>query len=307
MMDLTEKHIRAQVRQILFEIQDYARKEMEDLGDIYNGYTYFHSKTPVELSDVQQQDTLVTDLVNRADASGTDSEYIYRIKTKKPLYNKPELSDMLNWGFNPLTDESPKNKKPAVNPEDFSGHFKYSRYTQEPISIIDTADIINFKYIGGFSKYDKHSPERILDADELSEDTERFLSSYIGGDIMHKPLTMAIWEELTPFRPKEPVKLYKGIEEVQIRHNSKIQPPYKAGQIIKAQFPHLTSWTTNPLIARRFIDEYPSSPAFVVEMVAKPENIVVDVQKLPEEYYHTNQREMIMDKGIYTFKIVWAA
>jgi len=302
-MDLTEKHIRAQIRKILIkEIHDYARKEMEDLGDIYNGYTYFHSKIPVELSDIQKNQTLVTDLVNRADASGTDSEYIYRIKTKKPLYKKEELGSYLGFDDDYL---SPKKSKP--NLEDFSGYFKYSRYTQEPISIIDTADISNFKYIGGFSKYDKHSPERIMDADELSEDTERFLSSYIGGDIMHKPLTMAIWEELTPFRPKEPVKLYKGIEEVQIRHNSKIQPPYKAGQIIKVQFPHLTSWTTNPLIARRFIDDYPSSPAFVVEMIAKPENIVVDVQKLPEEYYHTNQREMIMDKGIYTFKIVWAA
>jgi hypothetical protein len=42
-------------------------------------------------------------------------------------------------------------------------------------------------------------------------------------------------------------------------------------------------------------------------MIAKPENVVVDVQKLPKEYYHSNQREMILNKGIYKFKIVWAA
>lgn len=102
-MDLTEKHIREQVRKILLkELHDYAKKDMDELGDIYNGYTYFHSKTPIELSDVQKQDTLYTDLVNRADASGTDSEYIYRIKTKKPLYNKPELSDMMKWDIDPI-------------------------------------------------------------------------------------------------------------------------------------------------------------------------------------------------------------
>jgi hypothetical protein len=304
-MNNTEKHIRAQVKKILFEIHDYNKVDIDDLGDTYSGYVYFHSKEPVELSDIKNQGTIVTDLVNRADASGTDSEYIYRIKTKKPLYKEPELSDMLNWNeIDPFSDEE-SNKKPAINPEDFSGYFKYSRYSQEPISIINTADISNFKHIGGFRKYDKHYPERISDI-ELSEKTDSFLSSYIGGDIIHKPLTLEIWEELTPFRPTEPVKLYKGIEEVQIRHNSDSQPPYKVGQIIEAQFPHLTSWTTNPLIARRFIDDYPSSPPFVVEMVTKPENIVVDVQKLPTEYYHTNQREMILNKGFYKFKIVWA-
>ena len=297
--------IRKHIRKILFEIQDYNKMHIDDMGDIYSGYVYLHSKTPLELSDIQKNETIAADVFNRADASGTDSEYVYRIKTKKPLYKQLELSDMLRWD-DPLSDETINNKQ-QPNPKDFSGYFLYDRYTQEPVTRIKTSDISNIKLIGGFRKYDKHFPERVMDADELSSEAEKFLSSYIGGDIMHKPLTMEIWEELTPFRPKEPIKIYKGIEEVQIRHNSKTQPPYKAGQIIEVNFPHLTSWTTNPLIARRFIDEYPSSPAFVVEMVAKPENIVVDVQKLPEEYYHANQREMILNKGSYKFRIVWAA
>jgi hypothetical protein len=298
-----EKYIRNHIKSILNEIHDYEKKDIDDFDDTYSGYVYFHSQNPIELSDIQERNEIETDLVNRADASGTDSEYVYRIKTKKPLYKKLELSDYIK-NNDPFDTDSKIEK---LNPEDFSGYFNYNRYTQEPISRIKTKDITSFKLIGGFRKYDKHYPERVTDTDELSDATDRFLSSYIGGDIIHKPLTIDIWEELTPFRPTELVKIYKGIEEVQIRYASKIQPPYKVGQIIEVSFSHLTSWSTNPLVARRFIDEYPSSPAFVVEMIAKPENVVVDVQKLPKEYYHSNQREMILNKGIYKFKIVWAA
>ncbi len=297
-----EKYIRNQVKNILNEIHDYQKKDFDDLGDTYEGYVYFHSKDPLELSDIKKNDTIGVDITNRADASGTDSEYIYRIKTNRPLYKKKDLISYLkNY------DEFDKNEKSKLNPDDYSGYFVYDKYAQEPTARIQTNDIVGFKLIGGFRKYDKHYPEKVLDADDFSESTERFLSSYIGGDIMHKPLTQEIWEELTPFRPTEPMTIFKGIEEVQIKHTSKSQPPYKVGQIIEVTFPHLTSWTTNALIARRFIDEYPSSPAFVIKMIAKPEDIVVDVQKLPKEYYHANQREMILNKGTYKFKIIWAA
>ena len=53
-------------------------------------------------------------------------------------------------------------------------------------------------------------------------------------------------------------------------------------------------------------DDYPSSIPFVVMMVAKPEDILVDVRLLPNEYYHTNQREIIMMPNVdYEFKIIW--
>lgn len=300
-----EKYIRNKVKNILKEIHDYTRKDIDDLGDTYNGYVYFHSKNPLEISDIKKNQTLEVDLTNRADASGTDSEYIYRIKTKKPLHKRIGLNDFLRKK-NSFEDDF-VDTKPTINQDDYSGSFSYNSFVQEPTATIKTDDISGFKLIGGFRKYDKHYPDKILDAGEFSEATERFLSSYIGGDIMHKPLTMDIWEELTPFRPNEPLEIFKGIEEVQIRHNSKSQPPYKVGQIIECSFPHLTSWTTNALIARRFIDDYPSSPAFVIKMIAKPEDMVVDVQKLPKEYYHANQREIILNKGTYKFKIIWAA
>jgi hypothetical protein len=31
----------------------------------------------------------------------------------------------------------------------------------------------------------------------------------------------------------------------------------------------------------------------------------VDVRMLPRQYYHTNQREIIMSPGNYTYKIIW--
>jgi len=66
-----------------------------------------------------------------------------------------------------------------------------------------------------------------------------------------------------------------------------------------------TSWSTNILIARRFIDDFPSSTPFVASMIVDPKDILVDVQMLPEQYYHTNQREIIMLPGEYEYKLVW--
>jgi len=123
---------------------------------------------------------------------------------------------------------------------------------------------------------------------------------------MLKDLTQDIIDELKPFKPKKLMKIYKGIEEVQIKYFSKKQPPYKKSQIIKSNFTMATSWTTNVLIARRFIDEYPSSPPFVGYMIADPKDMLVDVQMLPEQHYHTNQREIIMLPGKYEYKLVWS-
>ena len=79
----------------------------------------------------------------------------------------------------------------------------------------------------------------------------------------------------------------------------------KKGQEITSNFVLPTSWSTNILIARRFIDHYPSTPPFVIMMDVEPKDVLVDVQKLPREYYHTNQREIIILPGRYNYKIVW--
>jgi hypothetical protein len=307
----TEKYIRNHVRNILKEIFDYKEKDIDEMDDVYTGAVYVHSKTPLTLSDLKKHETIPARMHNRADASDVDSEYIYRLKTRKPLFKK-ERSSMMgfldDYDFDPF-DENPtpekerKSKKPTMDSEDFSGYFAYHSTFQELYATIKTKDIVEFKLIGGFVKYDKNVPGKLNI--EVSDKTDSFLYSYISGAIKHESLTPEIFEELKKFKPTVPTKIYKGIEEVQMRHYSESKPPYKLGQIITINFPHMSSWSTNPLIARRFIDEYPSSPPFVVEMVAQPENMVVDVQMLPKEYYHTNQREIIMNQGQYTFKIVW--
>ena len=72
-----------------------------------------------------------------------------------------------------------------------------------------------------------------------------------------------------------------------------------------SKFDYSTSWTTNILTARRFIDEYPSSTPFVVTMIVEPKDILVNVEMLPDRYYHTNQREIILLPGKYSYKIIW--
>jgi len=40
-------------------------------------------------------------------------------------------------------------------------------------------------------------------------------------------------------------------------------------------------------------------------MIVEPKDVLVDVQKLPRQYYHTNQREIIILPGEYEYKVVW--
>jgi len=293
----SQNQIRKYVRQILAEINDYSKYDIDDYDETYNGSVYFYSEHPVTLEEVKKEPNLQVLLFNRADASDTTSEYVYQIKTKKPLYKK--YDSLKHWMS--LDHDEFDSKK--IDVSQFSGYFKYSTMTQENIAYIDTKDIISFRLVGGFVKYDKEKidPRHI----NISDEADNFLYSYISGQINHKKLTPEIQAELEQFKPNGPVKIYKGIEEVQIRHYSEQQPPYKLGQFVTTTFPHITSWTRNPLIGRRFIDDYPSSVPFLVEMVVKPEDMVVDVQMLPNKYYHTNQREIMLKPGTYSYKIVW--
>lgn len=290
------KHIKSYK---IFEITNYDKLYYSDMSDEYDGNLFIHSINPLTLNDIKENPKLKVRLFNRADASDIDSEYIYKIKTKKPLYKKERLE--YDWNFLDL-DNSDTEKKEIDNSK-YSGYFSKDSMTSDLYGLVDTSDIIEFRFIGGFKKYDKEQID--IKNIEISEETDSFLYSYISGTILHKPLTDKIDKELEQFRPDKPLKIYKGIEEVQIRYTSEKQAPYKNGDIITSDFPHLTSWTRNPLIGRRFIDDYPSSTPFLVEMIAQPKDILVDVQMLPIEYYHTNQREIMMRPGIYTYKIIW--
>ena len=275
----------------LFELVDYGNFDLSDVKT-YEGNLYYYSKDPITKKDITENSIFYP--VNRADASDTQSEYIYQVKVKKPLFKR-----QLDFIF--LVD---LNEEEEINEKNFSGFFYSDSITSEWKCKIKPEDITSFKEIGGFVKYDTHNPDRI-DV-ELSEKTDDWLYSYIGsGSLMLDTLTQDIIDELKPFRPDKPLKIYKGIEEVQIKFFSKDKPPYKKGQFINSNFEMATSWTTNILIARRFVDEYPSSPPFVITMVVDPKDVLVDVQKLPTQYYHTNQREIIVLPGEYEYKIIW--
>jgi hypothetical protein len=78
------------------------------------------------------------------------------------------------------------------------------------------------------------------------------------------------------------------------------------GEYFHFKYDFYSSWTSNFLIAKRFIDDYPSSTPFVIESIIDPNDILVDTRMIPEQYYHTNQREIIVKKDrIIKCKIIW--
>jgi hypothetical protein len=284
------------------EIVDYdsSYHDINEYPEIINRNYYLFSDRPLTLEEVKREGDVAVKFSNVASASSSDSEYIYQVKLKKPVYKKKSLS---NSFFDSMFSEGDTE----FDDSKYSGYFKKDWISNDLVAIIKTDHIVNFRYIGGFVKYDKKIPKKIMV--DLSEETERFLHSYIGGTILHKKVTPEIIKELKRFKPKSSIKIYKGIEEIQIRHQTDIKPPYKKGQIIyNAEIPHCSSWTSNILVARTFIDDYPSSQPFVVTRWAQPKNILVDVRMLPDpsKYYEANQREIIMLPGIYNYKIVWA-
>ena len=283
------------------EIVDYdnSYRSIDDYEDVVNQNYYLYSDRPVTLEDVKKVDRVPAKLTNVASASSLDTEYIYQVKTSKPIYKQKGLDNYFDSMF---SEEDIK-----FDASKFSGYFEKDWLSSDMVAVIKTEDIISFRYIGGLVKYDKNIPKKLNV--EISEEANDFLYSYISGTIIHKKLTPEIQKELSKFRPKSKIKIYKGIEEVQIRHQSIEKPPYKKGQmIIGAEIPHCSSWTSNILVARTFIDDYPSSQPFVVTMEAYPKNILVDVRMLPDptKYYEANQREIIMLPGTYNYKIVWA-
>ncbi len=289
-----------------FELVDYDVSDEIYNEEEYDGYVYLYSSKPLKKEDISDERIY---LYNRADTSDPSGEYIYQIKIKNPLYKK-NLDffgfslDEFEFTENPIINNN-KKEKPQKNTNKYSGYFYEHSITSEWLVKIKLEDIINFRRIGGFAKYDKHNPKS-LDI-KLSEKTDSWLYNYIGeGSLLLKNLSDDIIEELKPFKPKKSIKIYKGIEEVQIKYFSEKLPPYKKGEIMKSDFTISTSWTTNILVARRFVDEYPSSTPFVISMIAEPDDILVDVQMLPNRYYHTNQREIIILPGKYEYKLVWS-
>lgn len=277
-----------------FEIVDYDEKIPD--GEKHEGNFYFYSKEPIKLEDLS--DTISCYFNNRADASDSISNYIYQIKTKYPIYKDTSMD--ISSDFGDLFGDK-KGKKAE---KDNSGYFKKNWITQEMLAYIKKSDVISFRLIGGFNKYDRSKVDKLNV--ELSEETDDYLYTYISGKIQLNDLTPEIEKELSKFNPTKSIKIYKGIEEVQIKYQSDNKPPYKKGEKYEAYIPHPSSWTTNILIARRFIDDYPSSTPYVVSMLVNPVDILVDVRKLPKEYYHMDQREIIVKPGNYEYKIIWA-
>lgn len=270
----------------VFELVDYGKVDFSEL-DTYTGNLYLYSKTPKTLKGIKRLKTLTVFPHNRASASEIDHEYIYQIKVNKPLYKRT---------IDNYFDE--------INVDNYSGYFsKEHFFGLEWAAFIKTSDIISFKSVGGFVKYDKHKPAKLKK--KISHKTDMWLSQYISGSLLLTNLTNDIIKELEPFKPIKPLKIFRGLEEVEIEYYTEIKPPYKKGQIIEINYDRCKSWTTNPLMARRFVDEYPSSQPLVVTMIAEPEDMLVDVQMLPTMYYHTNQREIIIKPGEWKFKIVW--
>jgi len=277
-----------------YEIVDYKETDFDDI-DEYDGFLYAYSDKPLNKKNVNKA---IIFPYNRADASDTASEYIYQIKLKNPIYKKTRLIDMIDDddifnGGNIIKDDHSK----------YSGYFLKNCFNDWQIYIEDVNDIISFKLVGGFVMYDKNKTNRLKI--KYSDETDSWLYLYISGSLRLPKLTQKIIDELKQFRPTESIKIYKGIEEVQIVHSSKVDYPYKKGQRIESFFNYPTSWTTNILTAIRFIDDEPSTPPFVAVMTTSPDDILVDVQMLPKKYYHTNQREIIMLPGTYEYKLVW--
>ena len=273
----------------VYELYNY--EELKELPDVYNGNLYLYNEEPVEFDELP--DNISVKPVNRADASDNNSNYIYRIKVKNPLY-KRESSFMFFYDDYDDTDDK----------SNYSGYIYKNSINGEILASIEKEDIIEFKHIGGFSKYDKYKSTKLNV--KVSDETDSWLYKYISGSLILPELTDDIINELKKFRPEKGMKIFKGIEEVQINHQSYENiDHYKNGQIINAHIPHPSSWSTNPLLARRFIDDYPSSTPYLVTMDVNIDDILVDVEMLPDRYYHSNQREIILLPGDYKYKILW--
>jgi hypothetical protein len=288
-------------------INEYKKIDLEpnrNSDETYHGPLFIHSEEPLTLEEVKKMKSIKAKFHNKLDACDIDSEYIYKINTKHPIVNRNmefNLKDTVkDASINPVPPKGDEEEEPS------SGTFSsfWSSMSQE--AVIKTDDITYFKRIGGFCSYDKEKVKR--QDRKLKEETEEFVSSFIqGATLHHETLTDEIIEDLKWTRPDKPIKVYKGIEEVQIRFllNSP-EPPYKKGQTITAKWTGPASWTVNPMIGRAFIDDYPSSQPFLIEMIVEPDQVLMDTRKLSKLYYHTDQREITLLPGTYTFKIVWA-
>ena len=273
----------------------YEKIDISDLeGDTYNGYTYYYSNSPISFDDIKKDTKIVTSLINRAEANDDIGNYIYIVKTKYPLEIKRD-----DFSFdidNPLHN--------IDNPIKYSGSIENNFITHSKMCHILTKDITKFKLIGGFKKFDNNSPEK-LDI-IISDETDAFLSSYMTGRILHQKITPIVEKELSQFKLNKPIKLYKGIEEVQLHYHTPKDNNFEVKDVLPFTYPYFSSWSTNFLIAKRFIDDYPSTTPYVVEYIAQPNDILVDTRLLPNQYFMSEQREVILKKDKeYSIKIVW--
>lgn len=269
----------------------------------YHGPLFIHSRKPLTLEEIKKADKISVRFDNKLDACDTDSEYIYKIQTKYPIKN-----DNLEFSLSGTFDKNPFDQLTSKeDKENYSGKFSSFFSSIEQTAHVKTKDITYFKKVGGFCSYDKASNDVKRQDNKLQPETEEFVSSFIQGSTLHhEKLTDDIIKDLEWTRPDKPLKIYKGIEEVELLYlQSSEKPPYKKGQTLTTIWNGPASWSINPMIARAFVDDYPSSTPMLIEMIVEPDQILMDTRKLSKLYYHTDQREITLLPGTYTFKIVW--
>ena len=144
----------------------------------------------------------------------------------------------------------------------------------------------------------------------LSDKTHSWLKKFMSHAGARKNVPKAIRSELGQFNLGRPLKLYRGMgwhkEELR-RLSSFYSYPFERGDQMKIKHPRPSSWTSNKLIAENFAED--TGPYWVVlEAKIDPKDVVVDTRLLPDEIldslYFARQREVIVDRGSYSVKIV---
>lgn len=149
---------------------------------------------------------------------------------------------------------------------------------------------------------------------EIDNSKKNFLNSK-AFDILSKfmkssgnNISKADYDLFKNFTPDKPMKVYRGmswkVENLyKLKNLSKY--PFHLNEIIKMKFDRCTSWTTNKIIAENFTSE--CQLWIIVEMIVKPEDIVVDTRMIENEtlmkLYSAYQREIIIKPNVYSTRI----
>ena len=134
----------------LFEVRDYDERDFDDLPQTMVAPVYIYTDKPLTLDEIKKHETVRGKLTNRADASDTHSEHIYRITLVKPLYKKKKA-----WLFLSFDDDD----SPAIDKKAFSGYYTYDTTFSELYAQVETADIKLSRRLVGSSSTTRKFPK----------------------------------------------------------------------------------------------------------------------------------------------------